>query len=51
MQYLERLTPSSNAQNIYMKIQFSPSYSALFWENGLVKIEFSYEDSESVEGF
>ena len=44
-----RIIPHS--QNLRMKIQFSPSHSACFWEKHVVKIEFSYEDSESVEGF
>ena len=34
-----------------MKIQFSPSHSACFGEKHVVKIEFSYEDSENVERF
>ena len=28
-----------------MKIQFSPSHSACFWEKHVVKFEFSYQDS------
>ena len=38
-------------KNPRMKIQFSPRVFSKNTLNGLVKIEFSYEDSESVEGF
>ena len=47
----DQTRPNKMTQNLRMKIQFSPSHFPKTTLNGLMKIEFSYEDSESVEGF